>query len=359
MCHWWIERQQELKALAEEKLPLLVYNEEILNETFFDLLAVRAVEKVFQSAAAVPYPRILQKALELGAGFQCRSLAEVERLLGLFPALDPGCLLLVPPRETPEEYEQFLNFGMNLVAGTERWIVSPDMLNRRPIFQRLRIHPDTGTLEGSMTTLPREAAGIYLEVRGSHVPSVDLIRLIPALYEQAGFVPDRHILCLAGGIGLPVHPEKDTIMAQILSDCLDDIMERYAGLRIWVEPGRHLISHAAILLVGVTDSGRKGRKNGVPLSLDARLAGRCFGEQALPKVFSLTRPDQEPQMLPAIIMGDESLATLRHLDPPPFSAKVDVLVITNQGCIGPHAEGPLGSVAKRFLKARRICQVKI
>jgi hypothetical protein len=63
MYHWWVEGQQELKAPAEKKVPLLVYNEEILNETFFDLLPVRAVEKIFQSADAVPHPGIFQKDL--------------------------------------------------------------------------------------------------------------------------------------------------------------------------------------------------------------------------------------------------------------------------------------------------------
>lgn len=70
--HWWMERQQELRALARETLPLLVYNEEILNETFFDLLAVGAVERVFQPVGVAPHPLILRKAWELGAGFQCK-----------------------------------------------------------------------------------------------------------------------------------------------------------------------------------------------------------------------------------------------------------------------------------------------
>jgi hypothetical protein len=42
-----------------------------------------------------------------------------------------------------------------------------------------------------------------------------------------------------------------------------------------------------------------------------------------------------------------------------FSGKGGILAITNQGCAGAHAEGPLGSAAKHFLKARTLSQVKI
>jgi diaminopimelate decarboxylase/aspartate kinase len=359
MHQWWVERQQELKALAKGKGPLLVYNEEILNEAFFDLLAIRSVEKVFQSAEAAPYPRIFQKALELGAGFQCRTLVEVDRLSRLFPDLDPRCLLFVPARETREEYEQALKFGMHVVAGTEAWRSWPDIFERRPVLRRIRIQSDTVTLEESTSALPSKAAGIYLEVQGRQIPSVDLTSLISALHEKAGFLPDRHVLCLGGGTGLPIHPEKDTILTRILSDHLDDIMERYAGLQIWVEPGRHLISHAGILLVGVTDSGENDRMNGVRLNLDGRLMGRCFAEGALPPVYKLTGPDQGSQVLVRGTMGEDSLDVTRYAGPLSFSGKGDMVVITNQGCADTHAEGPLGSVEKHFLKARRICQVKI
>jgi len=355
-----MERQRELKALAEERVPLLVYNEEILNEVFFDLLAVPSVEKVFQSAEAAPYARILQKTLDLGAGLQCRSLLEMDRLSRLFHGLDPRRLLFVPARETREEYEQALMLGMHVVAGTEAWRFWPDIFEGRPVLRRVRIQSDTFTLEESISALPTKAAGMYLEVQGSQTASLDLTCLIPALHEQAGFLPDRHVLCLGGGTGLPIHPEKDTIMTPILSVCLEDIMERHAGLRIWVEPGRHLISHAGILLAKVTVSEENGRTKGGRLDLDGRrLMALCFAGGALPAVYKLTGPDQRHQVPVPGTMGDDSLDIARFPGPLSFSGKSDILVITNQGSTGADAEGPFGSVAKHFLKARRICQVKL
>ena len=291
MDHWWVERQQELMALAKGEVPLFVYNEEILNEAFFDLLAIGSVEKVFQSAEAAPHPGVLQKALEMGVGFQCTRLVEVDRLSRLFPDLDPRCLLFVPPRATREEYEQALNLGMYVVADTEAWMSSPDIFERRPVLRRVRIQSDAATLEQSISALPSRAAGIYLEVQGSQLPPADLTHLIPALHERAGFLPDRHILCLGRGTGLPIHPEKDTILTPILSDRLDDVVERWSGLRIWVEPGRHLISHAGILLVGVADSGGNDGTNGARLSFGERPMGCCLAEGVVPAVYKLSGPD--------------------------------------------------------------------
>lgn len=299
MPYWWVERQQELKALAKGKLPLFVYNEESLNDAFFDLLAVPFVERVFQPMEGTAHPEILRKAVELGIGFMCRSLSDVDRLFRLFPGLDPGCLLFVPFKEAREEYERALKFGMHVVAGTEAWMSWPDLFERCPFLRRVRVRSDGCALEESISALPFNAEGVYLEVEGSQIPPVDLRSLIPSLHEQAGFVADRHALCLGGGTGLPVHPEKDTIMTSILSDCLEDMVERYAGLRIWVEPGRHLVSHAGILLLS-------GEKDG---NMDETLDG--------------------------------------------------ARVIANQGCGGGWGKVAAGSVAAHFLKARRICQVKI
>ena len=208
-----------------------------------------------------------------------------------------------------------------------------------------------------ISALPTKAAGIYLEVQGSRTPSLDLTSLIPALHEQAGFLPDRHVLCLGGGAGLPIHPEKDTIMTSALCDHLEEIMEHHAGLRIWVEPGRHLISHAGILLAKVTAGAQENRTNEARLSLDTWPRDRCFAEEGPAAVYELNRPDQAPRRLGDL--GDKSLDAALSYGPLSFSGKSDILVITNQGSTGADAGGPLGSVAKHFLKARSICRVKL
>ena len=45
--HWWHFRNEELIALAETRAPLYVYNEETLNEIFFDLSAMDALSGLF------------------------------------------------------------------------------------------------------------------------------------------------------------------------------------------------------------------------------------------------------------------------------------------------------------------------
>ena len=102
---WWFERRDELKVLSKEKCPLYVYDDETLNDTFFDLLCIDAVDTLFYTVAANPLPRILEKAYQLGAGFKCASSVELEHVSRAFPGLESQKLLFAPIFAGPEEYD--------------------------------------------------------------------------------------------------------------------------------------------------------------------------------------------------------------------------------------------------------------
>jgi len=91
---WWRYRKEELLALVKKECPLYVYNEESINDTLFDLLAVDAIDDLFYPVHENPHPRILRKVFELGADFKCISSVELDHLLRLFPILTPKRIFL-------------------------------------------------------------------------------------------------------------------------------------------------------------------------------------------------------------------------------------------------------------------------
>ena len=78
---WWQLRKEELLRLAGDGTPLYVYNEEVLNETFFDLLWVDGLDRIVYPVRANPHPEVLRKAFEMDLDFGCVSSHEITSLL--------------------------------------------------------------------------------------------------------------------------------------------------------------------------------------------------------------------------------------------------------------------------------------
>jgi len=87
---WWFPRKEELLSVAGKGCPIYVYNEETLNETFFDLLSIDALDLLFYPVHANPHPKILRKAFELDVGFKCLSIDEITRILKTSQSLYPN-----------------------------------------------------------------------------------------------------------------------------------------------------------------------------------------------------------------------------------------------------------------------------
>jgi len=75
--------------MSGQESPLYVFNEETLNEIFFDLLSIDAIDRLFYPVHANPHPKILRKGVEMGLGFRCISCDEMDGLSKAFPRLDP------------------------------------------------------------------------------------------------------------------------------------------------------------------------------------------------------------------------------------------------------------------------------
>ncbi len=88
IADWWLRRKEELLTLALEACPCYVYNEETLNEAFFDLLFIDCLAGLFHPLHLNPHPRVLQKAHEMNLGFRCDSIREYKTLESCIRKLD-------------------------------------------------------------------------------------------------------------------------------------------------------------------------------------------------------------------------------------------------------------------------------
>lgn len=323
MHHWCLERRGELVEAARDKSPVLVYNEEVLNDAVFDLLSVEGVERVFQNVEWVRMPEVLRKIYDMGAGFRVRCAAELDSLHHLIPALDPCRLLLVRRGDGPEDDAHDLDSAMYVAA-------TSDALNAGagPAAKALLRVPVKGETFFSPILEPSLAAklsGVFLEPEGSDF--VHLKDLLPGLSELISQVPP--ILCLGDGLGLPIDRETDRIHTATLAEQVEEVMEVCAGPRLWVEPGRHLVSHAGILLARATD-------------LEGQNLDLCRMHGARPCLHNLSRPDA----------GDGRLSLQG-------TKKDDILVVTNVGALPTEADQNLAALPRHYLKARRICRVRL
>ncbi|MBN2032229.1 MAG: hypothetical protein JW836_03055, partial [Deltaproteobacteria bacterium] len=167
-----------------------------------------------------------------------------------------------------------------------------------------------------------------------------LLEMLHRLQDAASLDSLPRIVCLGNGALLPIIREKDKIDTEVMSGQMEEIMDAYPNLRLWLEPGRHLVSHACILL------SRAEHVNTQTVAQD-RLGGPLHG------FYNLSRPEERVQRnhcgehkkgLVGILSGAEA---------------EDILAVTNMGGCRLQMIGSHAPVEEHYLKARRICRVKL
>jgi diaminopimelate decarboxylase/aspartate kinase len=140
---WWRDRRADLLALAEEATPRYVYDATTLRRAARTLLGVEPVDRVLYALKANPHPDVLRVLHDEGVGFECVSLAEVERVFDLFPDLDSDRVLFTPNFAPRAEYERAFARGVHVTVDNlfvlEAW---PDVFAGREAF--VRVDPGQG-----------------------------------------------------------------------------------------------------------------------------------------------------------------------------------------------------------------------
>ncbi|MFO7601838.1 MAG: hypothetical protein R6X27_18825 [Candidatus Desulfacyla sp.] len=190
---WWQARRDELLAKADQGSPLYVFNEETLNDIFFDLLSIDVMDRLFYPVHANPHPKILRKALELNVGFRCMSRDEMDGLLRDFHGLDPGRILFFPVAAPSRDFARAFDCGVQVVvydpSTIERW---PDLFQDRRFF----IRGDAGAHRREIGFTGTSIKGLYCSLKPDAPPVSEPDEMRPFLTDALARFPDKPTLIL-------------------------------------------------------------------------------------------------------------------------------------------------------------------
>ena len=357
---WWEVRRAELLGLERERPLLFVYNEETLNDTLFDLLALDAVEKVFYPVRVNPHPGILDRVHTLDACFKCAALSEVERLLTAFPQLSRARILFVPEDQISGDWEAAAAQGLTVALQpslVER--ARPDILGSqetllwlkegfRPHAVRKRDSREQKAPKIEMENLAEPMRRLGLSLKGIHVSMDDERqafrdfeeRLLPHLIEIASRFEDGFILSLGNGLGVTPDSDQGGVDIEATATNLDAVKEKCPEAEIWLEPGPRVVAKAGILLA------RAGK-------VQQNEEGLFFETDQRPGRFVISKAAGIPHEV-VHLFEEDGRGKGR--------GEGEILVVTNMGAHGARAlhGSPISDfVPEHYLKARSICPVKI
>ena len=355
---WWVSASEPLLAQAAQQSPLYVYHTGIVQQAAKRLLSCDALDRVFYAIKANPHASILGVLYQLGYGFECVSLAEVEHVMRLLPGVDPDRILFTPNFAPREEYAQALQLGVHVTVDNlfilQQW---GELFSGQPILVRVdpgygyghHKHVVTGGNESkfgipisSMSDVVSCTREHKIRVVGLHAHSgsgilydsnwQELARVLVGLLTQ---FPDVKAINLGGGLGIVERPGQRALDMTALNASLQVIKAAYPSVQLWMEPGRYLVAEAGVLLARVTQLKEKGRMHfvGIDTGMNSLIRPMLYG--AYHPVVNLTRMGQ-PMSRTVNVVGPicESGDTLGYARVLPETQVGDVLLIGHAGAYG-------------------------
>jgi diaminopimelate decarboxylase/aspartate kinase len=353
--NWWQSRKDELLAMAGQGSPLHVFNEETLNEIFFDLLSIDAIDRLFYPVHANPHPKILRKAVELGVGFRCISCDEIDSLLRNFPILDPERIVFFPVAAPGGDFAQAFDRGVH-VAVEDLSAISrcPGAFQGRRVF----IRGDKSTDQTEIQTIGISVEGFYYFLKTDLSPVCDPDEIPSFLAEALTHLPEGSTLILGNGM------EKGLMDVPVLGEHLETIVHACPGFNLWLEVPDGMLARAGVLMTRVVEVGEGAGTRCVRVHADIQAPG-SNGRCGIPhRMVNLSRPDSDQTVSPTRIIGQAggSGNWMDLPDAPTIIEEGDALVFTNMGA--PGAERLLkgkgwNRMPQHYLHARSMCRVRI
>jgi diaminopimelate decarboxylase/aspartate kinase len=293
-----------------------------------------------------------------GLEFECVSRGEVERVLRLFPDLDPAGILFTPNFAPRDEYAWAFELGIrvtvdNLYALTH-W---PDLFRDREIFTRIDTgvgrghhhhvrtagaHSKFGVPVAELKQFSRHAQELGVRIVGlqAHVGSgifdvSNWEHTARQLTDIAQHFKNVKVIDVGGGLGVPERSDQPGLDLGKLDTLLAAVRAEYPGLEFWMEPGRYLVAAGGVLLAKVTQLKSKGevRYVGVTTGMNSLIRPALYG--AYHEIVNLTRADEAPTELVNVVGPIcESADVLGHDRLLPPTKEGDVLLIANAGAYG-------------------------
>jgi len=386
MKRWWRPRRTEIASLLEKGDPLYVYDDETLNDIFFDAMCLDGVNRFYYTLKTNAHPRIVEKNYSLGGGFACDTSDQWNYLRGLFPqAMGKSLLTLgigIDLETISQAFQAGASVALDNLSTLQAW---PDVLREKDIFLSIEKNPDHPDHEGRpflslknpsgmdfshvdalarrLKTLGTTVKGFKMAFERLAVTERDPSGADAFLENWFGCFPEASSLILEQGIDPPAHAVAQGDPLPGVKRCLEGLAARFPHVNVRLAMGGEAISHAGILLTpvrcvhdrhGVTHLGI-----GTGMKILARAA--LYGHHH--EVLNFSRPEGDAPGRAYAVYAETS-------PDPPFCwftrmAPVetgDVLLISRIGTYGPMTR--LGSdgfewAPVHYLQARRICQVPI
>ncbi|MGH8200455.1 MAG: bifunctional aspartate kinase/diaminopimelate decarboxylase, partial [Steroidobacteraceae bacterium] len=354
---WWEKRARLLQALGDREAAY-VYDLDTVRAAARALRDMSSLQRVHYSMKANPHPAVLAAVRAEGVEFECVARQEAERVLTLFPDLDPRRVLYTPNFASREEYAWALARGVQVTVDNTYVLTEWGSLFRD---HRIFVRIDTGV-----------GAGHHHHVRtaGAHakfgVPVADIERLVRAARKVGASVVglQAHVgsgifdvttwqrtarqlaelaqrfdavgaIDVGGGFGVPEHSDQPGVDLVKLDTLLAAVRAEHPRLEFWLEPGRYLAAPAGVLLARVTQLKSKGdvRYVGVATGMNSLIRPALYG--AYHEIANLTRLG-EPATELVNIVGPicESADVLGHDRLLPPTREGDVILISNAGAYG-------------------------
>lgn len=355
---WWREKRGRLLNIMENSGSTYVYDLDTAKRYVGFIQGLKAVDFALYAMKANSNTDVLQTFRELGLGFECVSLGEVEKVLELFPDIDRKKVLFTPNFAPRAEYEKALELGINLTLDNiyplKQW---PEIFEGQELFLRIdpghghghHKHVKTGGMH-SKFGIPRfeiiEVAELVdqfnITVKGlhAHIGSgikdpqswKDTAVILHNVAKQLGGVD---ILDLGGGFGIRENETQASLDIKEVDKSLKQFKEAHPEYDIWVEPGRFLVAASGVLLTRVTQLKGKGKVRyvGVDTGMNSFIRPALYGARhTIVNLSKLNEPaDQTVNIVGPICESGDKLGIDRLL---PDSDENDIILVANAGAYG-------------------------
>ncbi len=356
---WWHTRRDVLIDQLDERDCAYVYNLETVRQAATRLKSLPAVDHVLYSMKANPHAAVLNTIVEAGLGIECVSLNEARHALGHVEGLSVDNMLLTPNFASRTELREAVALGLRVTIDNtwilEHWgadLAGQDIflrldpgsgLGHHKMVRTAGSHAKFGVPLSEIDRIRRLCNAHAIRVVGLHAHTGSGIlhpdnwhRSLETLGEAARELADVEVINLGGGLGVPDRSDElpldltalDGGLAQLKHDLIRPI-------KIWLEPGRYLVSEAGVLLARVNQTKGKGevRYVGIATGMNSLIRPALYG--AWHEIVNLSRlnepGDHVYNVVGPICETGDILGLDRLL---PECRENDVMLIANTGAYG-------------------------